>query len=53
MTLARLPEMLQFYGREVIFLIAGGLYAHGPNLVENCRQFRALVDNRGGGESVG
>jgi ribulose-bisphosphate carboxylase large chain len=45
MTLARLPEMLQFYGHEVIFLIAGGLYAQGPDLVENCRQFRALVDS--------
>jgi ribulose-bisphosphate carboxylase large chain len=53
MTLARLPEMLQFYGREVIFLMAGGLYAHGPDLMETCRQFRALVDHRGGVESVG
>jgi ribulose-bisphosphate carboxylase large chain len=53
MTLARLPEMLQFYGREVIFLIAGGLYAQGPDLVENCRQFRALVDQKGDGGSAG
>ncbi|MCK6626054.1 MAG: RuBisCO large subunit C-terminal-like domain-containing protein [Anaerolineae bacterium] len=47
MTLARLPEMVQFYGPEVILLIAGGLYAHGPNLLESCRQFRALVDRQG------
>jgi ribulose-bisphosphate carboxylase large chain len=44
MTLARLPEMLDFYGREVILLIAGGLYGHGPNLADNCRQFRAWAE---------
>lgn len=44
MTLARLPEMLEFYGREVILLIAGGLYGHGPHLAENCRQFRAWAE---------
>ena len=44
MTLARLPEMLTFYGRDVILLIAGGLYGHSPNLLDNCRQFRAQVE---------
>ncbi|HMQ55569.1 MAG TPA: RuBisCO large subunit C-terminal-like domain-containing protein [Anaerolineae bacterium] len=44
MTLAHLPEMLTFYGREVILLIAGGLYGHGPNLLDNCRQFRAQAE---------
>ena len=44
MTLARLPEMLAFYGNDVILLIAGGLYGHGPNLQENCRQFREFVE---------
>jgi ribulose-bisphosphate carboxylase large chain len=44
MTLAKLPEMLDFYGDDVILLIAGGLYAHGPDLGGNCRQFRQYVE---------
>jgi ribulose-bisphosphate carboxylase large chain len=44
MTLDRLPDMHQFYGPQVIFLIAGGLYAHGPDLAENARQFRRRVE---------
>ena len=44
MTLDRLSEMHQVYGDQVIFLIAGGLYAYGPNLVENARQFRRQAE---------
>lgn len=44
MTLDRLPEMYRFYGGEVIFLIAGGLYAYGLDLAENARQFRRRVE---------
>ena len=44
MTLERLPDMHQFYGDDVIFLVAGGLYAHGPDLQENARQFRQLAE---------
>ena len=44
MSLERVPEMLELYGREVIFLIGGGLHKHGPDLVENCRYFRQLVE---------
>lgn len=43
MTLESIPDMLQLYGREVIFLIGGGLFRHGPDLVENCRHFQQLV----------
>jgi ribulose-bisphosphate carboxylase large chain len=43
MSLARVPEMLQTYGHDVIFLIGGALHKRGPNLVENCRYFRQLV----------
>jgi hypothetical protein len=42
--LARVPEMLELYGREVIFLIGGGLHTHGPDLVKNCRYFRQMVE---------
>jgi len=44
MTLDKLPEMVEFYGNEVILLIAGGLYGHGSNLGENCRKFRQFVE---------
>lgn len=44
MTLDRLPEMYEFYGSDAIFLIAGGLYAHGPDLLQSARQFRAVID---------
>ena len=44
MTLAKLPEMIEFYGSDVILLVAGGLYGHGPDLGENCRQFRQYVE---------
>lgn len=38
------PDMLQVYGQDVIFLIGGGLFRHGPDLVENCKYFRQLVE---------
>lgn len=44
MTLANLPAMYGFYGPQVIFLIAGGLYAYGPDLGANAAQFRREVD---------
>jgi ribulose-bisphosphate carboxylase large chain len=46
MSLDRIPELRHFYGREVIFLVGGGLLAHGPDLTENCRMFRRLVEGR-------
>jgi ribulose-bisphosphate carboxylase large chain len=45
MTLDRLPEMAEFYGRDAVFLIAGGLYAHGPDLAESARGFRRMVES--------
>jgi ribulose-bisphosphate carboxylase large chain len=44
MTLERVPEMLEFYGRDVIFLIGGGLFAHGTDLTATCRRFRETVE---------
>ncbi|NOZ51115.1 MAG: ribulose 1,5-bisphosphate carboxylase large subunit [Chloroflexi bacterium] len=45
MTLERLPELYRFYGRDVIFLIAGGLYALGPDLTANARRLREAVES--------
>ena len=44
MSLAHLPNMYRFYGPQVIFLIAGDLYAYGPDLVANAGQFRRQVE---------
>jgi ribulose-bisphosphate carboxylase large chain len=44
MTFANLPTMYNFYGPQVIFLIAGGLYTYGPDLVANAHQFRSEVE---------
>ncbi|MDH7478677.1 MAG: RuBisCO large subunit C-terminal-like domain-containing protein [Syntrophomonadaceae bacterium] len=44
MSLERIPEMLEVYGRDVIFLIGGGLFKRGPDLVENSRYFRKMIE---------
>ncbi len=45
MGLDRIPEMLETYGRDLIFLIGGGLFKHGPDLEDNCRYFRKMVES--------
>lgn len=44
MSLERIPDMLHTYGEDVIFLIGGDLFRHGPDLAENCRYLRRLVE---------
>lgn len=44
MSLARVPEMIDVYGREVILLIGGGLHGQGKSLMESARGFRRLVE---------
>ena len=43
MSLGRVPELLKFYGDEVILLVGGGLLKHGQDVVENCCTFRKMV----------
>ena len=43
MSLERVPDTLEVYGRDIISLIGGGLHKHDPNLTETCRHFRQLV----------
>ena len=45
MSLARVPEMLETYGRDLIFLIGGGLFQHGPDLLDNCKYFRSMIEH--------
>ena len=47
MSLARVPEMLDTDGKDLIFLVGGGFFKLGPNLIENCRFFRKMVEQYG------
>jgi len=40
MKLDRIEEWKEVYGIDVIYLVGGGLFKHGPDLSENCRYFR-------------
>jgi ribulose-bisphosphate carboxylase large chain len=44
MGLDRVPEMLEVYGKDVVFLMGGGLFRHSDDLVANCRYFRSIID---------
>jgi len=44
MNLDRIPDMVAVYGRDVIFLIGGGLHQQGPDLIENCRYFYKIAE---------
>lgn len=43
MSLDKVPEMSEVYGKEVIFLMGGGLFRHSNDLVENCKYFKSIV----------
>lgn len=43
MTMDRIPEMLQVFGRDAIFLIGGGLQ-RGADIVSNIRRLREIVE---------
>jgi ribulose-bisphosphate carboxylase large chain len=43
MSLERIPEMVETYGKDVIFLIGGALHKMGPDLVENCRSYMKVL----------
>jgi ribulose-bisphosphate carboxylase large chain len=43
MTPERVPEMLQFYGRDVMLLIGGGLLAAGARMADEAAKFQDVV----------
>lgn len=45
MTFERMPELLEVYGKDVIFLMGGGLHRIKPTLVESSRTIREMVEN--------
>jgi ribulose-bisphosphate carboxylase large chain len=44
MTMDRVAEMQAVYGRDVIFLMGGGLHRHSPDIVANSARFREIVE---------
>ena len=46
MQIARIADMLDVYGNDVLILIVGGLFTAGPDVNENCRAFRELVETQ-------
>jgi ribulose-bisphosphate carboxylase large chain len=47
MSLKRLPELLEFYGNEVMFLVGRDLVRNGPDIEKNCDLYRQLVEDSG------
>jgi len=48
MTIERVPEMFEVFGRDVIFLMGGGLH-RGSDITSNSRPFREIVEKMQGG----
>ncbi len=44
MTIPSVPDMVRFYGNDVVLLIGGGLHKFSPDLTANCRRFREMVE---------
>lgn len=44
-TEARLPELLDLYGQDTMFLVGGDMFRRGPNLEDNMKAFIHLLDS--------
>jgi ribulose-bisphosphate carboxylase large chain len=47
-SLDRVPDLCRFYGPDIILLVGGDLHRHGADLVANCRELAALVQEYAG-----
>lgn len=43
MQLDTVRQMVDFYGKDVLFLMGGGLFSAGSDLMANCKKFKELV----------
>ena len=43
MSFSNIPKMVKAYGNDVILLIGGGLFKHGPDIIVNSRYFLDMV----------
>jgi ribulose-bisphosphate carboxylase large chain len=46
MNFSNVPEMIESYGRDIMFLIGGALHKSSPDLVGNCQTLRSLVSQK-------
>ena len=44
MSLKRIPELLEFYGRDVMFLVGGDLVKNGSDIEDNSKHFVEVVE---------
>lgn len=44
MTVERVPELVRFYGHDVMLLIGGDLHRHGPSLSASCQALVAAAE---------
>lgn len=48
----RIAGVTRFYGKDAIFLIGGGLFRQGPDIIENCRRLLKAVQDTQQGASA-
>lgn len=46
MGLENIPDLFSLYGNDVIYLVGGGLFKAGDDLIENCKYFRRMVEKK-------
>ncbi|TYQ18183.1 UNVERIFIED_CONTAM: ribulose-bisphosphate carboxylase large chain [Acetivibrio alkalicellulosi] len=44
MTIKNIPSSLEVYGKDVAFLVGGGIFKLGPDLLQNIKAFRKILD---------
>jgi ribulose-bisphosphate carboxylase large chain len=45
MSLNKVPNIIDFYGSNLIILIGGDLHRNGKDLLRNTQEFRNLIEN--------
>jgi ribulose-bisphosphate carboxylase large chain len=38
-----LPHLASIYGRDVMYLVGGGIFRHGPDLIENTQFYKKMI----------
>ncbi|MBI9050824.1 MAG: hypothetical protein JEZ00_15495 [Anaerolineaceae bacterium] len=42
-TLETIPELMSFYGNDIVYIMGGGLHG-GTSIVDSCREFRKMLE---------
>ncbi len=38
-----IPHLAEIYGRDVMYLVGGGIFRHGPDLIKNTQYYRKMI----------